>query len=703
MAGWILKLVSLIVLYYSILKPIIQNEEAGIKYIVDSSPVSTKLAEQLKLKDYEQAQDERELIKSLAEGAVLVSSFDFNNLNPFHAFRGGIRAKKFNDCIGEAKISFVQYDAIVNADESKKTISVGVDLCSKNKSNLIVSKKDNKNVLEVSKSGIYSVPLFNLEAGINCFELKLDRVSEKICVLVRDQSKVFVYGSDTRVDNLLKIFPTFQQLTDLRQIPEGAKTLIIIDTPAYKLNPHTDFLYNLAKKGLNIIFLGGANSFSDGNYKGSDLERLLPVISEPREEKLERSKRAIVALIDKSGSMRLDKRIERVRYALKLLIHALRDDDYFGVIGFDTSAFVVLPLIKLGSERETLAARMDNLRAWGGTDPTQALILAKGYLEQLTNIPIKHIIVLTDGEFKHNIDGILSISRIIGESGITISGVLIGDEDSVVMREVVKHGKGSFYKSNDGLDVPEIFLKDIFRRVPHENREFKAAKISMLEPKLKEKYPVTPKLRVWNLTKSKDSATVRASVSSDLTPLWAEWTLGEGVVKAVPFDLLSVQNKEFISWNRYKDFLADIFELKDETNYNAIIKKFGQYAIVTRYSFADELGLDNTVVDRDSADLFFINRNFDSESFVLFFKKTGEILLHFGNNIFLPFYYLKDPEKDTRIAQDTVLFDELTKVGYIQNSSYSKSESMLKPDFKALALFLVLWILGSWLIERRYA
>jgi Mg-chelatase subunit ChlD len=52
--------------------------------------------------------------------------------------------------------------------------------------------------------------------------------------------------------------------------------------------------------------------------------------------------RAIVLLIDKSGSMREENRIEYVKEAAKAITRKLNDADLIGVIAFDVDPFVLL-------------------------------------------------------------------------------------------------------------------------------------------------------------------------------------------------------------------------------------------------------------------------------------------------------------------------------------------------------------------------
>ena len=53
--------------------------------------------------------------------------------------------------------------------------------------------------------------------------------------------------------------------------------------------------------------------------------------------------RAVVLVIDKSGSMREENRILYAKEAAKAVARQLKDNDFLGIVGFDVSAFVLVP------------------------------------------------------------------------------------------------------------------------------------------------------------------------------------------------------------------------------------------------------------------------------------------------------------------------------------------------------------------------
>jgi Mg-chelatase subunit ChlD len=68
----------------------------------------------------------------------------------------------------------------------------------------------------------------------------------------------------------------------------------------------------------------------------------VPVVLAPSAQSEPEDNRAIVLLIDKSGSMREENRIEYVKEAAKAITRKLNDADLIGVIAFDVDPFVLL-------------------------------------------------------------------------------------------------------------------------------------------------------------------------------------------------------------------------------------------------------------------------------------------------------------------------------------------------------------------------
>ena len=142
--------------------------------------------------------------------------------------------------------------------------------------------------------------------------------------------------------------------------------------------------------------LGADASFAPASYRQTPIERILPV--EPKEPpKREEKNRAVVLVIDKSGSMRDDNRIIYAKEAAKAVARQLRDIDLLGVVGFDDSPFVVVYLETMARLRGVVENQIDRLKPGGQTYFLPALLEARRQLERVNAIAQAYYLVQRRG------------------------------------------------------------------------------------------------------------------------------------------------------------------------------------------------------------------------------------------------------------------------------------------------------------------
>ena len=147
--------------------------------------------------------------------------------------------------------------------------------------------------------------------------------------------------------------------------------------------------------------------------------------------KHEEKNRAIVLVIDKSGSMREDNRILYAQEAAKAVARQLKDNDLLGVVGFDVDPFVVVPLASVGSIKGSFNSQIDRLKPGGRTVMLPAIIEAKRQLERQT-AGHKHVIILSDGETGGSGGDFIDLVTVMrAEQKITVSAVAIGAEANI--------------------------------------------------------------------------------------------------------------------------------------------------------------------------------------------------------------------------------------------------------------------------------
>jgi Ca-activated chloride channel family protein len=208
--------------------------------------------------------------------------------------------------------------------------------------------------------------------------------------------------------------------------------------------------------GGGFIMIGGENSFGVGGWKGTTIEKILPVKFEGERQR-EQPKLALVLVIDKSGSMSSEDKLDLVKEAARATARTLDPTDELGVIAFDSRPHVMVRL-QPAANRIRIAGDIRRLSSGGGTNALPAL--RESYLQLAgSNALVKHVILLSDGQSPETgIDALLGDMR---DSEITVSAVGVGaGAGKDLLRRIASRGRGRFYYSHDATDVPRIFSRE---------------------------------------------------------------------------------------------------------------------------------------------------------------------------------------------------------------------------------------------------
>jgi Mg-chelatase subunit ChlD len=175
----------------------------------------------------------------------------------------------------------------------------------------------------------------------------------------------------------------------------------------------------------------------------------------------QKESRAIVLVIDKSGSMRDQNRMTYAKELAKSIARQLIDADYFGVIAFDLNPAVILDLeeVSLLRQKDLIDKQIDSLKPAGQTHFLPALLEARRQLEP-NGATKKHIVFLSDGATRGSygdlIDLVISMKA---KLAIRVSAIGVGaDADIRLMRRIGNYGGGSFVLFCNPSDLPQITL-----------------------------------------------------------------------------------------------------------------------------------------------------------------------------------------------------------------------------------------------------
>ncbi|MBF6567821.1 MAG: VWA domain-containing protein [Candidatus Binataceae bacterium] len=292
--------------------------------------------------------------------------------------------------------------------------------------------------------------------------------------------------------------------------------------------------------GGSLAMVGGDQSFGLGGYQNSPIAAAMPVIMKPPQHR--QKQRALVLIIDKSGSMGRNNKLEYAKAAARTVLKTMSDSDLIAVIGFDSQPFVVVPLEPLGKARPYFDPMIDRLRAQGTTYLLPAMEQAQRMLAG-TGASTKHVVILTDGETGGSAVMYYDlVSSMHHDGGITISTIAVGNEANVqLLQAISRYGGGGFYQTDSPSSLPRIFLTDVKQHggeVTMVEKQFVPHSVNP-DPILKELAArQLPPVLGFVSTQLKPRATLSmyADRQGNREPLIASWRYGAGKAMAITTD-----------------------------------------------------------------------------------------------------------------------------------------------------------------------
>jgi Ca-activated chloride channel family protein len=177
----------------------------------------------------------------------------------------------------------------------------------------------------------------------------------------------------------------------------------------------------------------------------------------------ERPAANLVFVIDVSGSMGSQGRLQLVKDALQLLIVQLRAGDSVGIVAYGSSARVILPPTP-GSDHATIVSAVDELHTEGSTNVEAGLRLGYELVErQALGAGINRVVLCSDGVANTGATTAEAILRQVGEEaarGITLTtiGVGMGDYNDTLMEQLADKGNGNYAYVDDRAEARRVFV-----------------------------------------------------------------------------------------------------------------------------------------------------------------------------------------------------------------------------------------------------
>jgi Ca-activated chloride channel family protein len=309
-------------------------------------------------------------------------------------------------------------------------------------------------------------------------------------------------------------------------------------------------------RGLGLLVLGGERSFARGGYRGSALESVLPVLSEPAALDQPMS---VVFAVDKSGSMGQGSGgVDRFQLAQKAVLETARglgERDAFALLVFDVAPRLLIPL---GPAADGVAVLARDWRASpnGGTRIGPALEAAIAELER-SGPGRRMLVIATDG---YTDDApIAELRAHLARARIETIALAIGpDADVAALQRLFGAAEGQVLRVGEAAELPLVMRTGLERRRARVERGTIAVEQRLALPLQPGMVKDWPAIAGHAVTRSQAGAVV-AVQSRQGDPLIALQRSGRGRVVAITcgFGPWSPAWLSWHEWPRLAGGLAD--------------------------------------------------------------------------------------------------------------------------------------------------
>lgn len=359
----------------------------------------------------------------------------------------------------------------------------------------------------------------------------------------------------------------------------GYSSIVLVDVDARTLTGDQVGALSAAVRdlGRGLVSVGGTQSYGLGGYLGSELEQLLPVVSDILDPERRQTVAQVLA-IDTSGSMgachcaedangipsagnRIGGGINKTdiaRAGAARAVEALAAHDEVGILAVDTTERWVLDLQQLPAE-EVVTSGLAELRPTSaGTDLSRSLSEAAEALRD-SKRSLKHIILFTDGfTDPWELEGLADEAADLHDEGITVSVLATGEGSAAELEAIAEAGGGRFYPGRNLQEIPQIMQQEVTiasRDFVNEG-EFLPTITSSAAPV--RDLDATPPLLGYIATTAKPQAMTHLRIGPDQDPLLTSWNVGLGRVTSWTSDQGDRWGQTWASWDGFVDFWSGL-------------------------------------------------------------------------------------------------------------------------------------------------
>lgn len=359
-----------------------------------------------------------------------------------------------------------------------------------------------------------------------------------------DSTRVLVLG-DPAVAGYLKAQGFAVTQASQVSLPISAEVVVLGVGVGQLSGGEVDALQSFLNQGGSLLWTATPKGLFFGGWDRSALADAIPL--EPQQEP---GGVALVLVLDVSGSMGDEQKLELATEGATALVDSARPQDSIGVVLFSSQArwlFRPRPMTEQG--RKEAESLLSSARAGGGTVLGDAYTQAVEALAVLPN-KNKQVLVLTDGLAQDAGDAILKAAQTVAPKIKTNTVALGSDADQNFLRNLARQGQGSFWNVPSPQDLPRFFLEQA-------EQNFKRRSLEGSFPVTPTLHPIAQNLEpppLFTLMPAKAKPWAQTPLVAAQGAVLAVGESGQGRVAALATDL----SRSWKNWKQTGALLAEI-------------------------------------------------------------------------------------------------------------------------------------------------
>jgi Ca-activated chloride channel family protein len=244
------------------------------------------------------------------------------------------------------------------------------------------------------------------------------------------------------------------RLADIENFIPKVKELI-----DYDIQNFVDKQYPEPTTGDVDFYLSWGNKFN-ANSKEALLEIGLKVKS--RMTRKSKEPLNICFVVDKSGSMMGEDRLEQVKKSMIKFIQQLAPTDMVSIVVFDDQPVVAVPAQKVGDKKKIIDI-VYAIQSGGGTNILDGMVMGFEEVKKLrATTTLNRLLLLTDGYGSNPPEMVIEKAKSYIKGGIELSAIGVGaDYNQALLSQLASAGGGMLHLAGTSQNIDEIFQREL--------------------------------------------------------------------------------------------------------------------------------------------------------------------------------------------------------------------------------------------------